>query len=147
MPTAQIEEISIAAAIHDVGKVSIPAEILSKPGALSDIEYELVKSHSQAGYDIIASAQLKGAVPEIVLQHHERCDGSGYPRGLTGDRLLIGSKIIGVADVVEAMSSHRPYRSALGVDAARTEIIAGAGVKFDEAVVKACLDALDGGFA
>ena len=147
IPGEELEEIAIAAAIHDIGKVSIPAEVLSKPAALSALEFELVKTHSQAGYDIISSARLKGAVPELVLQHHERCDGSGYPRGLTGDQLLTGSKIIMVADVVEAMSSHRPYRSALGVEAAREEIAAGAGTKYDGAVVRACLDVLDAGFA
>jgi PAS domain S-box-containing protein len=147
LPDDDVEEIAIAAAIHDIGKVSIPAEVLSKPAALSALEFELVKTHSQAGYDIISSADLTGAVPEIVLQHHERCDGSGYPRGLTGDQLLIGAKIIMVADVVEAMSSHRPYRSARGIQAARDEITTGAGSKYDETVVKACIDALDAGFA
>ena len=147
MPTDDVEEIAVAAAIHDIGKVSIPAEVLSKPAALSPVEFELVKTHSQAGFEIISSAHLAGAVPEIVLQHHERCDGSGYPRGLSADQLLLSSKVIMVADVVEAMSSHRPYRSALGVDAARTEITAGSGVKFDEVVVAACLDVLDDGFA
>ena len=147
VPGEELQEIATAAAIHDIGKVSIPAEVLSKPAALSPLEFELVKTHSQAGYDIISSARLTGAVPEIVLQHHERCDGSGYPRGLKRDEILIGAKIIMVADVVEAMSSHRPYRSALGIEAARAEIIEGAGVKFDETVVEACLYVLDAGFA
>jgi len=143
----QVEEVSIAAAIHDVGKVSVPAEVLSKPAKLSAPEFELVKFHSQAGHDIISSAQLKGAVPQIVLQHHERCDGSGYPQGLLGDQILTGAKIIMVSDVVEAMSSHRPYRPALGIDAARAEIVSGSGSAFDEDVVRACLDVLDAGFA
>jgi len=144
---AAVEEISVAAGLHDIGKISIPAEILSKPARLTGPEFELVKSHSQAGYDIIASAELTGVVPEIVLQHHERCDGSGYPRGLTGDQLLVGAKIIMVADVVEAMSSHRPYRKALGIDAARAEIAAGVGVLFDAAVVRSCENVIDAGFA
>lgn len=146
MPADEVEEIGMAAAIHDIGKVSIPAEVLSKPARLSEVEFELVKTHPEAGCEIISSSEMAGMVPLLVLQHHERCDGSGYPHGLTADQLLPGSKIMMVADVVEAMSSHRPYRTALGMGAARDEIVAGAGSVFDDDVVKACLEVLDAGF-
>lgn len=146
LPEDEIEEISIAATMHDIGKISIPAEILSKPSKLSNAEFELIKSHAQAGYDIISSAELTGAIPEMVLQHHERCDGTGYPRGLREAELIQGAKIIMVADVVEAMSSHRPYRTALGIDVAREEIVAGAGIRYDLAVVEACEALLEQGF-
>ena len=135
----QTEEIRIAGLLHDVGKMSIPAEILSKPGKLLAIEYELIKAHSEAGYRIIASADMEGNVAEIVYQHHERCDGSGYPRGLEGDALLLESKVLMVADVVEAMVSHRPYRPALGHAAALAEIERGAGSLYDPRVVESCL--------
>lgn len=147
MSVDEVEEIGIAAAIHDVGKVAIPAEILSKPAKLTEIEFELVKTHAQAGYDIVSSAQLTGRVPEMVWQHHERCDGSGYPRGIKADQLLPGSKVLMVADVVEAMTTSRPYREALGIAVAQEEIVAGAGVQFDRAVVTACIDVLAAGFA
>jgi len=135
----QIEEIRVAALIHDVGKMSVPAEILSKPGKLSAIEFEIIKSHAEAGYRIIASANLEGPVAEIVYQHHERCDGSGYPRGLAADELLPASKVLMVADVVEAMMSHRPYRASLGIDAALAEIERGAGTLYDTEVAESCL--------
>ncbi len=146
MSSEEVEAISIAAAIHDIGKVAIPSEILTKPEALSRLEYELVKTHAQTGYDIISCAQVDEVVSEIVYQHHERCDGSGYPRGLRADQILVGSKIVMVADVVEAMSTHRPYRPALAIGVARDEIRAGAGVKFDAEVVDACISLLDDGF-
>ena len=134
-----IEDIRVAALIHDVGKISVPAEILSKPGALSRPEFELIKGHAEAGYRILASADMRGATAEIVYQHHERCDGSGYPRGLTDDELLFESKVLMVADVVEAMTSHRPYRAGLGPDAALEEIAKGAGKTFDAEVAEACI--------
>lgn len=146
MTADEVEELALAAAIHDVGNISIPSDVLGKPAKLSSTEFELVKTHPQAGYDIISSAGLTGAVPELVLQHHERCDGSGYPRGLLAEQLLPGAKILMVCDVVEAMSSRRPYRTALGIGAARKEIVAGSGVKFDVNAVKTCLDVLDAGF-
>ena len=139
MSAQQIEEIRVAALIHDVGKISVPAEILSKPGALSPLEFSIVKGHAETGYTIITSADLRGPIAEIVYQHHERCDGSGYPRGLTAEQLLPGAKVLMVADVVEAMASHRPYRAALGVDAALAEIERGAGTLYDAEVCKACM--------
>jgi putative nucleotidyltransferase with HDIG domain len=139
MPEAEISDIRIAGLMHDVGKMSIPAEILSKPTALSAMEFELIKGHAEAGYNIIASAHMQGPIAEFVYQHHERCDGSGYPRGLTGDQLLDGSKVLMVADVAEAMMSHRPYRAALGQEAALAEIEQGAGRLYDLEVAEACL--------
>ena len=113
--------------MHDVGKVSVPAEILSRPSRLSALEFELVKTHVEAGYAIVSSANLPGPVAEIVYQHHERLDGSGYPRGLHAPDLLLGSRVLMVADVVEAMCSHRPYRPSFGLTAALDEIAAGSG--------------------
>ena len=139
MSPEQTDEIRIASLLHDIGKMSVPAEILSKPGKLAPIEFELIKAHSEAGYQIISAAHMEGPVAEIVYQHHERCDGSGYPRGLGADDLLPASKVIAVADVVEAMVSHRPYRSALGVDAALAEIERGAGLQYDADVCEACV--------
>jgi putative nucleotidyltransferase with HDIG domain len=135
----ETDEIRTAALLHDVGKMSVPAEILSKPGTLSATEFELVKAHSEAGYRIISSADMEGPTAEIVYQHQERCDGSGYPRGLAADELLPASKILMVADVVEAMASHRPYRPALGVDAALDEIARGAGTVYDADVCRVCI--------
>lgn len=131
--------IGVAGSIHDIGKLVVPAEILSKPGRLSPAEYELVKEHPQAGYDIIARVDFPWPAAEMVLQHHERLDGSGYPRGLRGEEIAVGARIIAIADVVESMSSHRPYRAGLGVDAALQAIIDGRGTLFDPAAVDACL--------
>ena len=148
MPAEQVEEIRVAALIHDVGKMSVPAEILTKPGKLSHSEFELIKDHSEAGYRIIESAHMEGSAAETVFQHHERCDGSGYPRGLMAEQLLPNAKVLMVADVVEAMTSHRPYRAALGMDAALEEIEGGAGRLYDSEVCKACVAVCrDGGFA
>ena len=139
MSARQIEEIRVSALIHDVGKISVPAEILSKPGKLSEIEFELIKGHAESGYNILASADMDSGITEMVYQHHERCDGSGYPRGLQEEELVDGAKVLMVADVVEAMVSHRPYRPGLGLDAALNEIERGAGTLYDSAVVLACL--------
>ena len=111
----------MAAAIHDIGKISVPAEILSKPTALTDIEFMLIKTHSQGGYNILKDIDFPWPVARIVLEHHERMNGSGYPNGLTGD-ILMESRILSVADIVEAMASDRPYRASLGIDAALNEI-------------------------
>jgi PAS domain S-box-containing protein len=145
-PAEQVEEVRIASLIHDVGKISVPTEILVKPGKLSAMEFELIKGHSEAGYKILSSVDLKGPTAEIVLQHHERCDGSGYPQGLTEDQLLDGTKIVMVADVLEAMTSHRPYRPALGIGPALAEIERGAGQQYDLAVAEACKRVVDSGF-
>jgi HD-GYP domain-containing protein (c-di-GMP phosphodiesterase class II) len=135
----EIEGIYIAAAIHDIGKISLPAEILSKPVQLSDIEVSLIQAHSQTGYDILKGIKFPWPIAEIVLQHHERLDGSGYPRGLAGDDILIAARIIGVADVVETMASHRPYRPSMGIDKALEEITQNKGVLYEPLVVDACL--------
>ncbi|MCK4240706.1 MAG: PAS domain S-box protein [Candidatus Atribacteria bacterium] len=138
-PQDKVEGIKIAALIHDVGKINLPAEILSKPGKLSEIEFSLIKNHSQKGYEILKTIDFSWPVAEIVLQHHEKVNGSGYPRGLKGDEILLEAKIICVADVVEAMSSHRPYRPALGIDKALEEISQNRGIFYDPEVVDVCL--------
>jgi HD-GYP domain-containing protein (c-di-GMP phosphodiesterase class II) len=136
----KIEGIRVASLVHDIGKISVPTEILSKSIALSDIEFSLIKGHSQIGYDILKSIEFPWPVEEIVLQHHEKIDGSGYPKGLKGDEILLEAKIICVADVVEAMSSHRPYRPALGIDAALEEISQNRGILYDPEVVDICIE-------
>ncbi len=139
LPEDQIRGIHFAGIIHDLGKIRIPLEILSYPGKLTDVEFELVKQHPQAGYDIIKKVQFPWPIADIVLQHHERMDGSGYPQGLKGDAILIEARIITVADVVEAMSSHRPYRPGRGIEAGLDEISKMRGVYYDPHVVDACL--------
>jgi HD-GYP domain-containing protein (c-di-GMP phosphodiesterase class II) len=112
----QIDGIRMAATIHDLGKISVPADILSKPIKLTNIEFSLIKTHSQSGYDILKDIDFPWPVARTVLEHHERMNGSGYPNGLTGDHLLLESRILAVADVVESMASHRPYRPSLGIE-------------------------------
>jgi HD-GYP domain-containing protein (c-di-GMP phosphodiesterase class II) len=137
----------LAGAIHDVGKIGIPAEILSKPSALTEMEMDLVRRHPRIGHDVLAGVEFRGPVADIVLQHHERLDGSGYPEGLSGDEILPEARILAVADVVEAMASHRPYRAALGVDAALEEIERGRGALYDPQAVDACVAVVrEGGF-
>ena len=114
LPDEQVHVIHLAGVVHDLGKIQIPAEILSKPGKITDIEYSLIKIHPQAGYDILKGINFPWPIAQMVLQHHERLDGSGYPQGLKGDDILLEARILAVADVVEAMSSHRPYRPRLG---------------------------------
>ena len=135
----QIEGIHMAGMVHDLGKISIPSEILSKPTRLTDLEFRLIKIHSQAGFDILKDIEFPWPIARIVLEHHERMDGSGYPYGLTGDQALLESRIISVADVVEAMASHRPYRPGLGIGAALAEIETNRGILYDPAAVDACL--------
>lgn len=139
LPEQQAHGLHLAATIHDLGKIHIPAEILSKPGKLSEIEFMLIKTHPQAGYDILKKVKLPWPIADIILQHHERMNGSGYPLGLKGGDLLIESKIIAVADVVEAISSHRPYRPGLGIDVALDEITRNRGITYDPIVVDACI--------
>jgi len=139
LPEGKIEGIRIASLVHDIGKISIPSEILSKPTKLSEIEYRLIQNHSQIGYDILKSIEFSYPVAQIVLQHHERLNGLGYPQGLKGDDILLEAKIIAVADVVEAMSSFRPYRPALGIDKALEEISINRGTFYDSEVVDVCL--------
>lgn len=135
----EIDGIHLAAIVHDLGKIRVPAEILSKPGRLSEIEYELIKVHPQVGYDILKTVDFPWPIAEIVYQHHERMNGSGYPRGLAGDAILIGARILAVADTVEAMSAHRPYREGLGIDSALDEITINRGKTYDAAPVDACV--------
>ena len=130
----------IAAIVHDIGKINVPAEILSKPGKLSNAEFELIRIHPQAGFEILSTINFPWPVAEIVLQHHEKVDGSGYPNGLKGDEIYLEARIIAVADLVEAFVSHRPYRPALGIDYALKEINLQKGILFDKDVVEACLE-------
>jgi PAS domain S-box-containing protein len=135
----RIEAIRIAGYLHDIGKISIPAEILVKPGRLNATEYALVQGHAQASYDVLKSVPFPWPIATIALQHHERMDGSGYPNKLKGDEIMLESRIMAVADVVEAMASHRPYRPGLGIDKALAEIERGSGTSYDPVVADACL--------
>jgi PAS domain S-box-containing protein/putative nucleotidyltransferase with HDIG domain len=137
VPEGESRGIEIAAALHDIGKMACPAEILSKPGKLTAAEFEIVKGHSQVGHDILVGAGLPWPVAEMILQHHERLDGSGYPHGLTWRQIPLGSRVIAVADVADAMTALRPYRAALGSAAAAEELIRNAGILYDPAVVTA----------
>ncbi len=134
----QIEGIHLAGIVHDIGKIQVPAEILVKPGSLSKIEYMLIKAHAKNGYDLLKTVDYPWPIAQIVLQHHERLDGSGYPQGLKGDEILVEARIIAVADVVESMTSHRPYRPGLGIDAALNEIERNRGILYDTLAVDAC---------
>jgi len=134
-----IDGIRMAASTHDIGKIYVPAEILSKPGNLAEIESGLIKAHPQKGYDVLKEIVFPYPIAQIVLQHHERLDGSGYPEGLTGEEILFEAKILGVADVVEAMASHRPYRPALGIHKAMIEITENKGILYEPEVVNACI--------
>lgn len=135
----QVEGIAMAASVHDIGKISIPAEILSKPSVLSEIEFQLIKVHPEAGYNILKDIDFPWPIADIIVQHHERMDGSGYPKGLKGEEILPETRILTVADVVEAIVSHRPYRPAFGIDTALEEISNMKGIMYDAAVVDACL--------
>ena len=134
----EVEGLSMAGQIHDLGKISVPAEILCKPGRLTDIEFAMIKTHAQVGHDILEEIDFPWPVAQIVLQHHERMDGSGYPQGLAGEDILLEARIMAVADVVEAMASHRPYRPALGIEAATGEITGNKQRLYDPQVVEAC---------
>jgi PAS domain S-box-containing protein len=142
-----IETLDLTARMHDIGQIAVPAEILTRPGRLSQNEFTLVKAHPQVAYDILSSIDFGRPIADVILQHHERLDGSGYPNGISGDDLLLEARILAVADVVEAMSSHRPYRPALGVEAALAEVTAGAGSLYDAAVVGACQRVFAEGFS
>lgn len=141
-----IEGVRVAAMLHDIGKIHIPSEILAKPTRLSDLEMSIMRMHSEVGHDILREISFPWPVADIVLQHHERLDGSGYPHGLAGDAILPAARIIAVADVVEAMSSHRPYRPARGLGLAFDEIMSGRGARYDAAVVDACQSLFAEGF-
>jgi PAS domain S-box-containing protein len=135
----QIDALQMAGIIHDIGKICIPAEILSKPTKLTDIELRLIQIHSQVGHDLLKEIEFLWPVAKIVLQHHERMDGSGYPNGIKGDEIMIEARILSVTDVVEAIASDRPYRPARGLDAALKEIPMNRGILYDADVVDACL--------
>ena len=139
LPEEQVHAIHLAGTVHDLGKIQIPAEILSKPGKINDLEYSLIKIHPQAGYDILKGINFPWPIADMVLQHHERMDGSGYPQGLKGDAILLEARILCVADVVEAISAHRPYRAGLGIETALDEISKNRGKFYDPQVADACL--------
>jgi HD-GYP domain-containing protein (c-di-GMP phosphodiesterase class II) len=139
LPSEKIEGLRLAGVIHDIGKIAMPAELLTKPTRLTKTEFQLLKDHPRIGYDILKNIQFPWPVAHIILQHHERMDGSGYPDGLLGDAILMEARILAVADVVEALSSHRPYRPALGMEKALEEIRRGRGVRYDMRVVDACV--------
>ena len=134
----RLEGLRVAAMLHDIGKVAVPAEILSKPGRLSKAEMGIVREHPEIGYEILKSIDFPWPIADMVLQHQERINGAGYPAGLTGQEMLLESKLIQVADVVEAMASHRPYRPSLGLDKAVEEIVSNSGILYDSEVVEAC---------
>ncbi|MBM3146674.1 MAG: PAS domain-containing protein [Actinobacteria bacterium] len=138
-PEADIETLELAAEVHDVGKIAVPAEILARPGRLQPTEWAIIQTHPQVGHDILAAVEFDAPIADIVLQHHERLDGSGYPHGLTDGQILPAARVLAVADVVEAMASHRPYRPALGIQPALEEIRDGAGGRFQRDVVDACV--------
>ncbi len=139
LPADQIDGIRFSAMIHDLGKMAVPAEILTKPGKLSKKEFEIIKDHAQTGYDILKGIEFPWPVAQTVLEHHEKLDGSGYPQGLSGEEISLEARILCVADVVEAMASHRPYRPSLGIEKALEEISAKRGTAFDSDVVDACI--------
>jgi HD-GYP domain-containing protein (c-di-GMP phosphodiesterase class II) len=139
VPEDRIQQLRIAATLHDLGKVAIPTELLARPGKLSSLEFDLIKTHPQVAYNILQPLNLPGDTAEIILQHHERLDGSGYPQGLKEPDILLEARILGVADVMEAMCSHRPYRPALDPAVALAELSMNKGVLYDVAVVDACL--------
>jgi len=139
LPKQQTEGVRMAGVIHDIGKMAVPAEILSKPGKITEYEFGIIKSHPEVGYNILKKIDFPWPIAQIVYQHHERMDGSGYPQGLSGKDILLEARIMAVADVVEAMASHRPYRPALGIDIALEEISKNRGVFYDPEVADACL--------
>jgi HD-GYP domain-containing protein (c-di-GMP phosphodiesterase class II) len=141
-----IELIRQSGDVHDIGKIAVPSEILTKPSRLSPLEFEMVKLHTVVGYEILSKASLPWPIAEVALQHHERLDGSGYPYGIPGGEIILPARIIAVADVVEAMTQHRPYRPGLGLDKALAEVSAGAGTLFDADVVESCIAVFEAGF-
>jgi len=146
LPDEQVEGIKMAGTIHDLGKIRVPAEILSKPGKLSELEFNLIKAHPQDGFDLLKNIEFPWPLAQIVLQHHEKMDGSGYPKGLKKDEILIEARVLCVADIVEAMSSHRPYRSALGIEKALEQITLDRVTLLDPDAVDACLRVFKGGY-
>ena len=139
LPNSQIDSIRMAGLVHDIGKIAIPSEILGKPAKLSETEMDLVKTHSKAGYDILKTVEFPWPLAKIVLQHHERIDGSGYPEGLKGNETLLEARILSIADVVEAMATYRPYHETFGIDIALEEILKNKGKLYDPQVVDICV--------
>lgn len=140
-----VEGVQLGGLIHDIGKIAVPAEILTRPGLIDRASYAVVKNHCETGYEITKDVEFPWPIADIIRQHHERLDGSGYPQGLRGDRIILEARIIGVADVVEAIHSQRPYRESLGLASALEEIRENAGVLYDPDVVAACLDLIESG--
>jgi len=138
LSTYRVEGMRIAAILHDIGKVTVPPEILSKPGRITQAEYEIIKAHPQAGYEIIKEIEFPWPVGQAILQHHEKLNGSGYPQGLRDGEVILEARVLAVADMVEAMSTHRPYRPALGISMALEELVQSKGVLYDPRVVNAC---------
>lgn len=143
MTESCIEGLRLGALIHDIGKIYVPAEILNRPGKLTRAEFEIIKAHPEVGFDIVKDVDFPWPVGRMILQHHERLDGSGYPHGLKGDEILPEARVIAVADVVESMTSHRPYRAGLGLDAALREVTTKSGTHFDPVAVAACVRVLE----
>ena len=139
LPQDRIEGVRLASLVHDVGKVNLPTEIVSKPSKLVEVEFNLLKNHPRVGYEILKKVDFPWPIAEIVFQHQEKIDGSGYPRGLKGNDILIEAKILGVANVVEAMSSYKSYRPALSIDEALAEIVENKNILFDPEVVDICV--------
>jgi len=142
----RLEGIKMAGSVHDLGKIHVPVEILSKPGKLSQIEFDIIKTHPQVGFDLLKHIEFPWPIAQMVLQHHEMMDGSGYPQGLKGEKIMLEARILAVADVVEAMSSHRPYRPALGIEKALEKINKNKGRLYDHEVVDACLKIFEQGY-
>lgn len=140
----RLRDLRIAGTLHDLGKIAIPSELLAKSGKLTTLEFALLKTHPQVAYNILKPVRLPGYTAEIILQHHERLNGSGYPRGLRGREILLEARILGVADVLEAMCSHRPYRESRGLTATLEEITRNQGISYDAAVVQTCLKLFGG---
>jgi HD-GYP domain-containing protein (c-di-GMP phosphodiesterase class II) len=138
--------IEITAKVHDIGKVSVPSELLTRPGKISDMEHSVIKQHSEVGYNILKSIKSPWPIADIVRQHHEHLDGTGYPQGLHGDQIRLESRIITIADIVEAINSHRPYRPSLGLDVALKAINEHKGVRYDAQVIEACETVIEQGF-
>jgi putative nucleotidyltransferase with HDIG domain len=144
---SEIDSVKMAATIHDIGKIYVPIEFLNKPGTLSPLEFSIIQMHPTVGHEILKPIEFESPISDMVLQHHERLDGTGYPQGLSGEGILQGARIIAVADVVEAMCSHRPYRPSRGLDKARAEIEKNSSNTYDPEVVEACLSIFkNGGF-
>ncbi|MGB9856972.1 MAG: HD-GYP domain-containing protein [Dictyoglomaceae bacterium] len=139
LPQEKLKSLHMAGLLHDIGKIAVPINILNKPGKLNPTEFELIKKHPEVGYEILKNIEFPYPVADIVLQHHERIDGSGYPKGLKDGEILLEARILAVSDVVEAMSSHRPYRPAFPLETVLKEISEKKGILYDSNVVEACI--------